>query len=258
MDGTLAPIRERKLREAEAIRCGRAALWATIGAMPPARDFTPVLAGGIIAEMKRRSPSAGELRGDLNPAAVAGAYAQAGAGALSVLTDAEDFGGSGADLAAARAATCLPVLRKDFVVDPVQVAEARLLGADAVLLIVALLIDRGALEDALAAALRAGLTALVEVHDVDEGRRAVDAGATVVGINNRDLRTLRSDLATFSRVRGSLPDDVRCVAESGVRSAEDVRRLRAEGADAILVGEVLMRAADPAAVCSDLVAAMRS
>ena len=225
--------------------------------MPPARGFAGALRGGtVIAAMKRRSPSGGALRDDLDPAAVARAYAQAGAAALSVLTDGPDFGGSLDDMVAARDAVAIPVLRKDFTVDAVQVAEARVAGADAVLLIVAVLDDE-ALGACLDAAREYAIDALVEVHDEDEARRAVAAGASCVGVNNRDLRTLRTDLATFSRLRSLVPAVTVCIAESGVRDAEDVRRLVGEGADAVLVGEMLMRSADPAAACRALVEAAR-
>jgi indole-3-glycerol phosphate synthase len=210
----------------------------------------------VIAEMKRRSPSGGPLRGDLDPARVARGYAAAGAAALSVLTDGPDFGGSLDDLVAARDAVAVPVLRKDFTVDPVQIAEARVAGADAVLLIAAVL-DDDMLQQCLEAAERCGVDALVEVHDEVEARRAAASGARCIGVNNRDLRTLRTDLDTFARLRAMLPADVVAVAESGVRGADDVRRLVAEGADAVLVGETLMRSADPQAACADLVAAAR-
>jgi indole-3-glycerol phosphate synthase len=255
--GALASIVARKQHEAADLRCAAGTLWARAESMPPARGFIAALRGGtIIAEMKRRSPSGGALRGDLDPAAVARAYAEAGAAALSVLTDAADFGGSLDDMVAARDAAPVPMLRKDFTVDPVQIAEARVAGADAVLLIVAVL-DGDALEACLDAARRFGLDALVEVHDEEEATRAVNAGAVCIGVNNRDLRTLRTDLATFARVRRVLPDDVVVVAESGVRTADDVRRLAGEGADAVLVGETLMRSDDPAALCGELVEAMR-
>ena len=257
MLGALAPIVERKQREAAELRCAAGTLRARAESMPPARGFVAALRGGtVIAEMKRRSPSGGALRGDLDPEAVARGYAGAGAAALSVLTDGPDFGGSLDDMVAARDAVSIPVLRKDFTVDAVQVAESRVAGADAVLLIVAVLDD-----DALAACLDAastyGIDALVEVHDEDEARRAVAAGATCVGVNNRDLRTLRTDLATFARLRSRIPAETVCIAESGVRDAEDVRRLVGEGADAVLVGETLMRSADPAAACRALVEAAR-
>ena len=253
--GALAPIVARKREEASRLRCAAGTLSARAESMPPARGFVGAVRGGrVIAEMKRRSPSGGALRGDLDPAAVARGYADAGAAALSVLTDAPDFGGSLDDLVAARSAVDVPVLRKDFTVDPVQIAEARVAGADAVLLIVAVL-DGDALSECLDAARRFGVDALTEVHDADEARRAVDAGAACIGVNNRDLRTLTADLATFARVRAHIPSDVVCIAESGVRTADDVRRLVGEGADAVLVGETLMRNADPAAACAELVEA---
>jgi indole-3-glycerol phosphate synthase len=252
--GALGPIVERKRREVEEIKCGRGAIWAKAEHLPPARGFEELRGGRVIAELKRRSPSGGSLRPDLDVAAVAAAYARAGAAAISVLTDAADFGGSPADLEAVRAAVSVPVLRKDFTVDPVQIAESRVLGADWVLLIVAVL-EGGALDECLDAARRAGAGALVEVHDEDEVERALTAGAACVGINNRDLRTLRTDLETFSRLRRLLPDPVVCVAESGVRTAADVARLVGEGADAVLVGEALMRHPDPGALCAELAAA---
>jgi indole-3-glycerol phosphate synthase len=251
--GALAPIVARKREEVEAINCGRGAIWAKAEGMPRARDLAALRGGRVVAELKRRSPSGGVLRPDLDVAAVAAAYAAAGAAAISVLTDRVDFGGAPGDLEAVRAAVGIPVLRKDFTVDPVQVAESRVLGADWVLLIVAVL--GGGLEDCLEAVGRAGSHAVVEVHDESEMERAVAAGAECVGINNRDLRSLRTDLSTFSRLRRRLPDGLVCVAESGVRSTDDVRRLVGEGADAVLVGEALMRHADPGALCAEFVAA---
>ncbi|MGA7988851.1 MAG: indole-3-glycerol phosphate synthase TrpC [Candidatus Dormiibacterota bacterium] len=257
VDGALGAIAERKRVEVEQLRCAEAALWAKAESMPAARAPGDTLRGGtVIAEMKRRSPSGGVLRADLNPVDLARGYAASGAAALSVLTDGPDFGGSLDDLAAVRAVVDIPLLRKDFTLDPVQVAEARVAGADWVLLIVALL-DVDTLDRCLAGAARCGAHAIVEVHDAGEARVAVAAGAACVGINNRDLRTLRTDLAVFSKVRGAIPDGVLCIAESGVRSAEDVARLVSEGADAVLVGEAFMRAASPAAACGAMVAAAR-
>jgi indole-3-glycerol phosphate synthase len=253
--GALAPIVARKREEASQLRCAAGALWAKAESMPAARGFVAALPGGrVIAEMKRRSPSGGALRGDLQPVDVARAYASAGAAALSVLTDGPDFGGSLEDMVAARQAVPIPVLRKDFTVDPVQIAEARVAGADAVLLIVAVL-DGEALDECLEAARRVGVDALVEVHDEEEARRAVAAGAACIGVNNRDLRTLQTDLSTFARLRALIPTDAVCVAESGVRTADDVSRLVGEGADAVLVGETLMRSGDPGTTCAELVAA---
>ena len=255
--GALEPIAVRKLHEVETLRCAAAGLWAKAESLPPARDLRAALRGGaVIAEMKRRSPSAGALRAAAEPGRLAAGYAAAGAAAISVLTDAADFGGSLDDLAAARAATDLPLLRKDFTVDPLQVAEARVAGADWVLLIVALLQD-ALLDECLEAVRRASAHAIVEVHDEAETARALASGAECVGINNRDLRTLRTDLDTFSRLRRLIPDGVTCIAESGVRDAADAARLVGEGADAVLVGEALMRAPDPAATCAAIVAAAR-
>ena len=252
--GALGPIVERKRREVAEINCGRAAIWATAEHLPPAPGFEVLRGGRVIAELKRRSPSGGSLRAGLDVGAVGAAYAGAGAAAMSVLTDGPDFGGSPADLQAVRTAVAIPVLRKDFTVDPVQVAESRVLGADWVLLIVAVL-EGGALEECLEAARRAGAQAVVEVHDEPQVERALAAGATCVGINNRDLRSLRTDLDTFSRLRRLLPDRVVSVAESGVRNSSDAARLVGEGADAVLVGEALMRHPDPGALCAELVAA---
>ncbi|HZB97683.1 MAG TPA: indole-3-glycerol-phosphate synthase [Candidatus Sulfotelmatobacter sp.] len=216
-----------------------------------------VLRGGtVIAEMKRRSPSGGALRTHLDCGHLARRYSSAGAAAISVLTDGPDFGGSLEDLAAARRATDRPLLRKDFIVDPIQVAEARVAGADWVLLITALLTGER-LEGCLAAAARSGAQAIVEVHDEDEVERAVGAGATCVGINNRDLRTLSTDIGTFARLRPRVPSGLMCIAESGVRGPADVRALISEGADAVLVGELLMRAPDPAAACAEIVVEAR-
>jgi indole-3-glycerol phosphate synthase len=253
--GALEPIVTRKRAEVEVLRGRAGELWARATAAPPARPFTDALRGGrIVAEMKRRSPSGGALREGLDCAAVARAYADAGAVALSVLTDGPSFGGSLDDLAAARAAVALPVLRKDFVVDPVQVAEARAAGADAVLLIVAVLGPAG-VDECLEAAARCGVAALVEAHEAEEVAIAVAAGARLVGINNRDLRTLRTDLGTFARLRPLVPGDRVCVAESGVASAADAARLVADGADAVLCGEALMRASEPGSCCAEFVAA---
>jgi indole-3-glycerol phosphate synthase len=252
--GALGPIVERKRHEVETINCGRGAIWAKAELLPPAPGFEVLRGGGVIAELKRKSPSGGALRPDLDVAAVAAGYAGAGAAAISVLTDGVDFGGSPADLEAVRAAVDIPVLRKDFTVDPVQIAESRVLGADWVLLIVAVL-EGAALDECLEAVRRAGARALVEVHDEAELERALAAGALCVGINNRDLRTLRTDLDTFSRLRRLLPEPVVCVAESGVRTAADVSRLVGEGADAVLVGEALMRHEDPPMLCAEMVIA---
>jgi indole-3-glycerol phosphate synthase len=256
--GALDAIAARKRTEVEQLRCAEAALWAKAQSLPAARSLATALRGGtIVAEMKRRSPSGGVLRSDIDPAILGSSYAACGVAAISVLTDGPDFGGSLDDLAAVRAAVDIPLLRKDFTLDPVQIAEARVAGADWVLLIVALL-NGDELDQCLAGASRCGAYAIVEVHDAKEARAAVAAGAECVGVNNRDLRTLRTDLATFAQVRHVIPDGVVCVAESGVRSPADVTRLVNEGADAVLVGEALMRAESPADACVAMVAAARA
>ena len=211
--GALAPIVERKRLEAAALHCGRAAMFAHAANREHAPDIDRILAGGtVVAEIKRRSPSAGTLRPDLDPTALASAYEAAGAAAISVLTDGPDFGGSLDDLVAVRAAVEIPVLRKDFVVAPVQIAEARVAGADWVLLIAALFDDAG-LDEAIDAARRCGAGALVEVHDDGDLDRALAAGAQCIGINSRDLRTLTTDAATFERLRVRIPAGVVTVAE---------------------------------------------
>jgi indole-3-glycerol phosphate synthase len=256
--GTLDAIAQRKRAEVEQLRCAESALWAKAESLPRARAFVDVLRGGtIIAEMKRRSPSGGVLRPDLDPLILARDYEAAGVAGISVLTDGPDFGGSLDDLAAVRATLTLPLLRKDFTIDPVQVAEARVAGADWVLLIIAMLHQDG-LDHCLAGVARSGARAIVEVHDVDEAGVAVAAGAECIGINNRNLETLTTDLATFARVRRAIPDGIVCIAESGVRSPEDVTRLVNEGADAVLIGEALMRAASPRDACASMVAAARA
>jgi len=222
---------------------------------PEPRPFRQALGRdgmAVIAELKRRSPSRGDLAIDLDPAAVAVAYAAGGATCLSVLTDARFFGGSAADLAAARRAVELPVLRKDFAVSAADICDARLMGADAVLLIVAALADAELVRlRALAAEL--GLAALVEVHDEIELDRAMDAGADLVGVNQRDLFTFEVDRHRAERLAPRIPAEVVGVAESGVRDASDAARLAGAGFDAVLVGEALVRARDGEAAVRSLV-----
>jgi indole-3-glycerol phosphate synthase / phosphoribosylanthranilate isomerase len=206
----------------------------------------------VIAEFKRRSPSRGVIREDLHPVKAAQAYEVAGAAALSVLTEEQFFGGSLEDLKEARGATLLPTLRKDFIVDPYQVWETWHAGADALLLIVAALDDR-ALRDLLAASREVALPALVEVHDQDELERALRAGARIVGVNSRNLRTMEVNLQTALDLAPRVPDDVVAVAESGIRGAGDLRRLREAGYDAFLVGEHLMQEADPGAALEEMI-----
>jgi indole-3-glycerol phosphate synthase len=233
-----------------------AALEAEAARRPAPRGFAMSLRrpGEIacIAEFKRRSPSAGWIHEHADVAATVRAYAAGGASALSVLSDGPFFGGGLPDLGTAAAACALPILRKDFIVDRYQIVEARAAGADALLLIVAAL-DDAALGELLAATRAAGLDALVEAHDADEVRRALRAGADVIGINNRDLRTFTVDRELAVRLRAGVPADRVVVAESGIRNAADVARLRSAGVDAMLVGETLMRAPDPAAALRALV-----
>jgi indole-3-glycerol phosphate synthase len=205
----------------------------------------------VIAEMKQRTPSMGVLSDDYRPADIAHAYADGGAAAISVLTHMAGFGGRPDHIRAVRAATELPILRKDFVTDPYEVAEARACGADAVLLIVAAL-DRTQLKDLIAVARSRGLTALVEVHDEAESQAALEAGARAVGVNHRNLRDFTVDLGLTERIRALVPTEIVLVAESGIHTIEDARRMREAGADAILVGEALMRARDPSATIRDL------
>ena len=207
-----------------------------------------------IAEHKRRSPSAGWIREGSDVVEIARAYAGAGAAALSVLTDEPFFGGSLDDLRRARGAAPIPILRKDFMVDRYQVLEARAAGADAILIIVSALVD-AEISALLAAAREAGLDALVEVHDRAELDRALALGANIVGINNRDLRTFTLDRELAIRLRALVPPDRVVVAESGIRDAADVERLRAAGVDAMLVGETLMRAPDPGVALAALLGA---
>lgn len=211
----------------------------------------------VISEIKRRSPSKGDLFADLDPAMVATAYATGGASCLSVLTDIEFFGGSVSDLQAARAACELPVIRKDFTVSANDVADARIMGADAVLLIVAAL-DDAELEDFHALAVELGLDALVETHDEAEVERALAVGATVIGVNQRDLVTFEVDTARAVRVAGVIPDSAVAVAESGITGPVDIPPLHAAGFDAVLVGEALVRSGDPAAGVASLLAAVES
>ena len=223
---------------------------AATGGLSPARPFAARLAAGpslaVIAEIKRRSPSKGDLAPDLDPGELAKRYEAGGAACLSVLTDGKYFGGSRADLVDARAACTLPVLRKDFTVDERDVVDARLMGADAVLLIVAAL-DDDELSRCADRAGSLGLAALVEVHDEGELDRGLGAGATLVGVNGRDLRTFEVDLGVFERLAGRLPAGVVTVAESGLGTPDDARRVAEAGYDAVLVGESLVTSADPEA-----------
>ncbi|HEY9558260.1 MAG TPA: indole-3-glycerol phosphate synthase TrpC [Acidimicrobiales bacterium] len=225
----------------------------------PARGFTSALRSvpegdlAVIAEVKRRSPSKGDLAADLDPAEVAQAYASGGAACLSVLTDEAHFGGSADDLRAARAAVSIPVLRKDFTVDLRDVCDARIMGADAVLLIVAAL-DDSELRDMHALATEVGLDALVEIHDEAELERALAVDSELIGVNQRDLVTFEVDDDRARRVGAAMPASVVRVAESGIRGPADAAALAAAGFDAVLVGESVVTSGDRSAA----VAALRS
>jgi indole-3-glycerol phosphate synthase len=251
-------------KRAEVGRLGpwSAALRRQAEEMGPARDFAAALVSSesevaVIAEVKRKSPSAGWIRRDANAAGLASMYAHGGASAISVLTDGPNFGGDRSDLEAVRAAVQAPVLRKDFMVDAVQVYETRAMGADALLLIVRILED-DRLRDLLRLAGEVGLAALVETHDEEELDRALAAGARVVGINNRDLKRFETDLAVTERLASRVPPEVVLVGESGIETAADVDRLGEAGVDAVLVGESVAGAADPMDAVSALSGRPRS
>jgi indole-3-glycerol phosphate synthase len=248
LDRILA-VKRTEVAEARAAR-SFAELDTAARAAGPVRGLERVLrrpAGApvrVIAEIKRASPSAGPIRAGADPAAIARDYARGGAGALSVLTDRQFFDGDLGFLARCRAAVELPLLRKDFLIDVYQVAEARAAGADGVLLIVAAL-DRAQLAELAAAAREYGLDALVEVHDLHEVDAALAAGATLLGVNHRDLRTFTIDMTLTAQIAPRVPPSVVLVAESGIRTGDDVRRVGEAGAHAVLVGEQLMRAESP-------------
>jgi indole-3-glycerol phosphate synthase len=226
----------------------------------PTRAFATALRSGkniaLIAEFKRRSPSAGWIRQDGLVTEITKAYSDCGARAISVLTDEKFFGGTLSDLATARAAAHVPILRKDFVLEEVQLFEARAAGADAVLLIARALNDV-ALQHLLTTARGIGLDVMVETHNEREIERALRAGADVIGVNNRDLSNFQVDLGLTERMVRNLPADVVIVAESGIRNSDDVRALAALGVDAVLVGETLMRASNLCAIVSEFAAQPR-
>ncbi|HWO19208.1 MAG TPA: indole-3-glycerol phosphate synthase TrpC [Kofleriaceae bacterium] len=241
----MRPLAEIEAAAAAAVAAGptrglRAALMRPPGA--PVR---------VLAEVKRASPSAGPIRPGADPAQIAVEYAAAGAAAISVLTDRRFFDGDLSFLARCRAAVTVPLLRKDFIVDPYQVAESRAAGADAILLIVAAL-EEGQLAELAAAAAAYGMDVLVEVHAVHEVGPALAAGATLIGINHRDLKTMRMDMSLTPVIAARLPPVVVVVAESGIRAVDDLERLGAAGAHAVLVGEHLMRAPSPGQALREL------
>lgn len=260
MSDILSQILAAKRAEAAAGRAATplAAMEAAAANADPPRGFARALQAraapgrpALIAEFKRASPSKGVIKANADPAAQARAYAEGGAACLSVLTDGPGFAGSATDLKAARAACALPILRKDFLIDPWQVVQSRAMGADAVLVILA------AVEDGLAATLiaeagRWGMDALVEAHDEAEVARAVGLGARLIGVNARSLKSFSVSLETAAALLAGIPTGRLKVAESGVRGPADAARLGAAGADGILVGEALMRAPDPAALARQL------
>jgi indole-3-glycerol phosphate synthase len=251
IDGVRADLAERQARVSLDELKERAAK------APAVRDGLAALKGDgvkVICEVKRSSPSKGALAAIADPAALAADYEAGGAAVISVLTEQRRFGGSLADLEAVRARVDIPVLRKDFIVTSYQLWEARAYGADLALLIVAAL-EQSALESLIERAESIGLTPLVEVHDEDEVDRAVEAGAKVIGVNARNLRTLEVDRGTFERVAPEIPEGLVKVAESGVRGPHDLIAYANEGADAVLVGESLVTGKDPKTAVADLVAA---
>jgi indole-3-glycerol phosphate synthase len=263
MTDVLAKIAAYKRDEVAGRKAARtvAEIEASAKAASAPRGFRAALAAGhapgrlaLIAEVKKASPSKGLIRADFDPPVLARAYEAGGASCLSILTDGPSFQGADDYLVAARAAVALPCLRKEFLVDPWQVAESRALGADAILVILAM-IDDALAADLMSEAARLGMDALVEVHDEVEMARAVGLGANLIGVNNRDLRSFVVDLAVTERLSAGAPMDALLVTESGIFTAEDAARLERCGARAMLVGESLMRQADVTAATRALLAA---
>jgi indole-3-glycerol phosphate synthase len=257
MPTILDEIVAHKRREIAAAKAARAesALERELSSAPVPRDFFGALAAPgpikLIAEIKKASPSKGVIRADFDPPAIARIYAGHGATCLSVLTDERYFQGRLDDLRRVRSEVALPVLRKDFILDRYQLLEARVAGADAVLLIAECL-DDCRLRGLHAEAIELGLAPLVELHDAENLPRVLAAGATLIGINNRDLRTFATDLEHTMRLRDQIPDECLVVGESGIRTRADVARLEAAGVDAVLVGETLMSQPDIGAAVDEL------
>ncbi len=222
------------------------ALTAAIGGMPPTRDFRRALSGedcAIIAEVKRRSPSRGVIQADFDPIRISGEYERHGAAAVSVLTDETFFGGSDTDLTAVKGAVSLPLLRKEFIIDPWQIHETRAIGADALLLIAAILRE-DELREFREIASSLGLASLVEVHDREEMKVALSSGAEIIGINNRDLKTFKTDIGTSLALAPLVPADRIVVSESAIRSRAEIETLMKAGVRTFLIGEVLVAATD--------------
>jgi indole-3-glycerol phosphate synthase len=259
-ENALTRILAYKAEEVAARKAARsiADVEAAAAAASPTRGFTDALAAApgpaLIAEIKKASPSKGLIRADFDPPALAQAYQAGGAHCLSILTDGPSFQGDDSYLVAARAAVALPCLRKEFMVDPWQVAEARALGADAILVIMAA-VDDALASDLVSEATRYGMDALIEVHDEAELDRALALPARLIGVNNRDLRSFVTDLGVTERLAARLPADRLLVAESGIAAPADIARLTACGAKAFLVGESLMREADVTAATRTLLSA---
>ncbi|WP_297453422.1 indole-3-glycerol phosphate synthase TrpC [Ferrovum sp.] len=260
MSDILSAIMATKAQEVAAaqVRVPLAQLKEQVFDAPPLRDFTAALRdrvqvgqSAVIAEIKKASPSKGVLREDFDPAAIARSYAGNGAACLSVLTDREYFQGSAAYLQSARAACSLPVLRKDFLCSPYQVYEARCMGADAILLIVAAL-DLAHLHQLESLGHALGMAVLVEVHDERELALALQLDSPLIGVNNRNLRTFETRLETSLELRAEIPEDRLMISESGIATPADVTTLREAGIHAFLVGETFMRAADPGAMLARL------
>ena len=253
LDRIVQAKRAQVARDKESVAPRRLIEQAT-SALPP-RDFVTALRRegrfNVIAEIKKASPSRGDIQPQADAATVGSAYERAGAVALSVLTDTSFFLGSGADLAEAKRAVMLPVLRKDFLIEEYQVYESRVIGADSLLLIARILTDKE-LSTLIGVSRSLHMEPLVEVHSEDEAQRAIDCGATVIGVNNRDLATMTVSIETSLRLAERLPGTVVRVSESGIETHEDIVRLRQAGYHAILIGERLMRDADPGRALRDL------
>jgi indole-3-glycerol phosphate synthase len=260
-DGILDRIVETKRAEVEALLPLERKMARRVAEAPPPKDLTNALRRAeevaVMAEVKRRSPGAGPIRPELDPAALARAYEEAGAAAISVLTDGDYFGGSLDDLRAVRDAVSIPVFRKEFIIHRVQLFEARAAGADGTLLIVRVLSDHE-LAGLLQEARDLGMTPLVEVHDVAELDRALGVGADVIGINNRNLQTFTTSLEVTLGLLSRIPPGVTVVSESGIRTPEEVDRLGGAGVHGILVGETFLRAPDPGVAAAALVGRRRT